>query len=155
MASQSADQTREEDLVFTCSECGSTLKVESVPHVGAALLCDCGDALDLGGFVLAFPEKWKNPGSFVERTFACRECDAEVRVDHVLDHWRDEHGRELVEEYHSWGPTHSCSECHHVFNLETNTTGALLHLDAVHGIRVFDDEFYEELDRRRRTPASQ
>jgi len=149
MATKPTDQTQEADLVFTCSECGAQLRVESVPHVGAALVCDCGDALDFGSFVHAFPQKWKNPGTFVERTFACRECDQEVRVDHVFEHWETEHGTQLVEEYHTWGPSHVCHLCHHVFSLETNTPGVLLHLDEVHDVRVLEDEFYDELGKRR------
>ena len=149
MATQPTDQAYEEALVFTCSECGSHIRVESIPHVGAAIKCDCGDALGFGDFVHAFPGKWMNPGSLVERSFECREGDGEVVVAHIFDHLATEHDQELVEEYHTWGPSHTCHLCHHVFNLETNTPGVLLHLDEVHDVRVLEDEFYDELGKRR------
>ncbi len=148
MSPDSTDQRREIDLVFTCSECSSTIRVETVPQIGATLQCDCGDVLALGSFTDAFPEKWMNPGSFVERSFRCREGDEEIRVDRIFTHWEATHDRTLVEEYHSWGPTHMCHFCHHVFNLRVNTPGVLLHLDRVHDIRLFEDEFYDDLDSR-------
>lgn len=148
MSTEPTDQGHDIDLVFTCSECNSTIRVETVPRVGGSLRCDCGDALAMGAFIEAFPEKWMNPGSFLKRTFKCREGDDEIRVDRIIEHWEAAHDRTLVEEYHSWGQTHACHLCHHVFNLRVNTPGMLLHLDRVHDMRLFEDEFYTELERR-------